>query len=169
MNKFLTNRQQNRHRNTSTKPRTTEQKTSKTRIREDFYKETSVLRQEIVIYYEIKQDKTIRLYLQNVRGLGMELPAKLMYTSKNIRYLQVDIRFLQEMNDSLPKHNRQKVAKALSQELKYTHLSISTLIPYHKKKTINREVISLHSPHRHNANSHPRATHSTWGGGQLPR
>ena len=135
MDRFLTNRGKNQRRKTQSNPRITGPKTSQTRIREHFHRDTSALRQEKEIYHESKQDNTLRLYSQNVRGLSMDLPEKLMSISDIIRNLQVDITCLQEVNDSLPKHNRQKLANALSQEGKFAHLSISTLNPYHNKTT----------------------------------
>ena len=82
----------------------------------------------------------------------MDLPAKLMSILDNIRNLQVDTTCLQEVNDSLPMHNRQKVANALSHEGKFAHLSISTVNPYQNKTTHQPggNIITLTSQTQHN-------------------
>ena len=77
----------------------------------------------------------MRPYLQNARGINIDLLTKLMSISDNARKIKIDITFLQEVKNTLPRHNRQKITRALSQNGKQVKLAISTFKTYHNRTT----------------------------------
>ena len=93
------------------------------------------LRENKRIYHRSKTEHTIRIYSQNINGLCMDNSSKLQTIHNNVISLEVDISCFQEVNDSLPRHNRCKITKALTSGNKPAGLAISTLHPFHTRTT----------------------------------
>ena len=89
----------------------------------------------------------------------MYLPAKLISIAENVRKLQVDITCIQEVNDTLPWHNRKKITRALSRCGKRANLTIATLKPHHNRTTYqpggNLVALSTQSHRKLPSNSDP--------------